>query len=78
MFRDPQVNYYVRDVDGCARFYRDLGFTETFRTPRDGTPVHVELHLGELTLGLAAVEAAREMVTRVRRDNQHPAQDHLR
>jgi catechol 2,3-dioxygenase-like lactoylglutathione lyase family enzyme len=62
MFRDPQVNYYVRDVDASARFYRDLlGFTETFRTPESGTPVHIELRLGQLTLGVAAIHSVREM-----------------
>jgi catechol 2,3-dioxygenase-like lactoylglutathione lyase family enzyme len=34
MFRDPQINYYVRDVEASARFYVDLfGFEEIFRTP---------------------------------------------
>lgn len=62
MFHDPQINLYVEDVDEATRFYRDLlGFTETFRTPEQGTPIHVELRLGQLTLGLAAIEAAQEM-----------------
>jgi len=62
VFRDPQVNLYVEDVDAATRFYRDLlGFRETFRTPEEGTPIHVELRLGQLTLGLAAIEAARNM-----------------
>jgi lactoylglutathione lyase len=53
------VNYYVRDVERATRFYRDLfGFVETFRTPESGTPEHVELRLGGLILGLAAVESA--------------------
>jgi catechol 2,3-dioxygenase-like lactoylglutathione lyase family enzyme len=61
MFRDPQINYYVRDVAASARFYSELfGFTETFRTPPTGEPVHVELKLGEFILGLAAVESARD------------------
>jgi lactoylglutathione lyase len=33
------VNLYTRDIDSGVRFYRDtLGFQETFRTPREGTP----------------------------------------
>jgi lactoylglutathione lyase len=36
-----------------------LGFEETFRTPRDGTPEHVELALNGFALGLGTVEAAR-------------------
>jgi catechol 2,3-dioxygenase-like lactoylglutathione lyase family enzyme len=60
VFRDPQVNFYVQDVERSVRFYVDLfGFEETFRTPSSGTPDHVELRLGGLILGLASVEAAR-------------------
>jgi catechol 2,3-dioxygenase-like lactoylglutathione lyase family enzyme len=45
MFRAPQVNFYVEDIEASAGFYRDLlGFTETFRTPRQGAPVHIEPH----------------------------------
>ncbi len=60
MFRDPQVNYYVRDVEAAVRFYVEmLGFTETFRTPETGTPEHVELRLGGLILGLASTASAK-------------------
>lgn len=60
VFRDPQVNFYVRDVDTSVRFYTDrFGFKETFRTPSSGPPAHVELRLGGLVLGLASIEAAR-------------------
>jgi lactoylglutathione lyase len=46
VFRDPQVNFYVNDIDVSLRFYRDLfGFEETFRTPEQGAPIHVELRL---------------------------------
>jgi catechol 2,3-dioxygenase-like lactoylglutathione lyase family enzyme len=62
VFRDPQVNFYVRDVERSMRFYRDaLGFVETFRTPASGTPIHVELRLGGLTLGLASIESTRRV-----------------
>lgn len=61
MFRDPQVNYYVRDVDAAVRFYVELlGFEETFRTPASGMPAHVELRLGGLILGLASTASAKE------------------
>lgn len=60
MFRDPQLNLYVADVEASAEFYTGhFGFTETFRTPRQGAPVHVELQLGGFTLGLASVDAVR-------------------
>ena len=60
LFRDPQVNYYVEDVERSVRFYVDLfNFEETFRTPTEGMPEHVELRLGGLILGLASNESAR-------------------
>ena len=60
MFRNPQINLYVADVDASLRFYRDLfEFTETFRTPRDGAPIHVEMRSGGLILGVASIESAR-------------------
>jgi catechol 2,3-dioxygenase-like lactoylglutathione lyase family enzyme len=62
VFRDPQVNYYVRDVEASVRFYSELfGFKESFRTPSSGPPDHVELRLGGLILGFAAIESAQAM-----------------
>jgi catechol 2,3-dioxygenase-like lactoylglutathione lyase family enzyme len=61
-FTDPSVNLYVRDAESSARFYTALfGFRETFRTPRTGPPIHIEVRLGGLVLGLASERAAREM-----------------
>ncbi|SCG53022.1 VOC family protein [Micromonospora humi] len=60
MFDSALVNLYTTDIEAGIRFYRDLlGFTETFRTPTEGTPEHVELRLGGFTVGLGTVEAAR-------------------
>jgi len=62
MFQDALVNLYTRDIEGGIRFYRDLlGFRETFRTPKVGTPSHVELKLGGFVLGLGTVEAAKRV-----------------
>jgi lactoylglutathione lyase len=62
MFAAALVNLYTNDIEAGLRFYRDrLGFEETFRTPRDGTPTHVELRLNGFTLGLGTVEAARRV-----------------
>jgi lactoylglutathione lyase len=59
MFRTAMVNLYTRDIEAGLVFYRDLlGFTETFRTPADGVPEHVELRLNGFTVGLGTVEAA--------------------
>jgi catechol 2,3-dioxygenase-like lactoylglutathione lyase family enzyme len=56
-FESPQVNFYVRDVEESVRFYRDcFGFAETFRTHG-----HAELRLGSFTLGLATIEALRDV-----------------
>ncbi|MGZ3599965.1 MAG: VOC family protein [Ktedonobacterales bacterium] len=61
-FRDPAINYYVEDVEVAVRFYTEhFGFAETFRTPKQGKPDHVELTLGPLTLGLASKEAGKRM-----------------
>jgi catechol 2,3-dioxygenase-like lactoylglutathione lyase family enzyme len=60
MFRDPQINLYVTDVEASLRFYcENFGFTETFRTPPRGAPIHAEMRLGGLVLGAATIESAR-------------------
>jgi lactoylglutathione lyase len=59
VFRSAFVNLYTHDIEAGIRFYRDLlGFVETFRTPAEGTPEHVELKLNGFGLGLGTVEAA--------------------
>jgi lactoylglutathione lyase len=62
VFSTPLVNLYTNDIEAGLRFYRDLlGFEETFRTPREGTPEHVELRLDGFLIGLGTVEAARRV-----------------
>jgi catechol 2,3-dioxygenase-like lactoylglutathione lyase family enzyme len=58
MFSSPQVNIYSADVLRLVEFYRGLGFEETFRTPREGSPIHVELELDGFKVGIAAVTSA--------------------
>jgi lactoylglutathione lyase len=61
MFASALVNLYTANIDAGLRFYRDLlGFDETFRTPTEGTPEHVELALNGFTLGLGTVQAAKK------------------
>ena len=61
-FTDPAINYYVEDVEIAVRFYTEhFGFVETFRTPQQGEPIHVEVTLGPLILGLASREAGQTM-----------------
>jgi len=56
------VNLFTRDVEAGVAFYRDLlGMRETFRTPAEGVPEHVEMAAGGFTLGLGAIEAARRV-----------------
>lgn len=57
MFRTPAINIYSQDVPRLVKFYESLGFRETFRTPKDGTPNHVELTLDSFALGIASVRA---------------------
>lgn len=58
MFSDCLPNLYCADLDAALGFYRDLlGFTETFRYPREGVPQHVELRLGPNTIAVSSTEA---------------------
>lgn len=62
MFATGFVNLYTRDIDAGLRFYRDLlGFKETFRAPKEGTPTHVELTLNGFMVGLGTVEAGKRV-----------------
>ena len=54
-----QTNLYSADVPRTVAFYARLGFTETFRTPAEGVPIHVELVLDGFKLGVADVGSAR-------------------
>jgi catechol 2,3-dioxygenase-like lactoylglutathione lyase family enzyme len=58
MFSKAAINVYSRDVVRLVAFYEGLGFRETFRTPQDGVPDHVEVVLDGFTIGIASVEAA--------------------
>jgi DNA-binding transcriptional ArsR family regulator/catechol 2,3-dioxygenase-like lactoylglutathione lyase family enzyme len=58
-FRSPMINLYSKDLRRAVAFYERLGFVETFRTPAQGDPAHIELTLGTFVLGIATIEAAR-------------------
>lgn len=61
-YREPMLNYYVRDPERAAAFYREhFGFTETFRTPDAGPAIHIEVTLGTFIVGFALIDAARSM-----------------
>lgn len=58
-FKDPFVNFYVRDVESSSAFYREFfGFKETLRTQKNGVPDHIELLLGNFTLGFTSYDTA--------------------
>jgi lactoylglutathione lyase len=62
MYATGLVNLYTSDIGAGIRFYRDLlGFVETFRTPTEGIPEHVEFQLNGFKVGLGTVEAAKRV-----------------
>ena len=62
MFVTGLVNLYTRDIEAALHFYRDLlGFAETFCTPAESIPEHVELQLNGFAVGLGTVEAAKRV-----------------
>ena len=53
-FLSVMPNLYTADIEASVAFYRDLlGGTETFRTPVSGTPVHVEIRVGDVTVAIS-------------------------
>jgi glyoxylase I family protein len=59
-FRSPQIILFSEDLQRAAGFYERLGFTETFRTPETGEPIHVDLALDDYKIGLASVASTRD------------------
>ncbi|WP_127500319.1 VOC family protein [Actinoplanes solisilvae] len=60
MFQEPQLILFSDDVTRVTRFYRKLGFTETFRVPTEGTPIHVDLALDGYKIGFSSVDSTRD------------------
>ncbi len=59
-FREPQVILFSDDLPRAVAFYSRLGFTETFRVPTDGEPIHVDLVLDGYKIGIASVASSRD------------------
>ena len=59
-FTAPEVILFSADVERAAAFYRRLGFTETFRVPGEGTPIHVDLQLDGYKIGFASMASSRD------------------
>jgi catechol 2,3-dioxygenase-like lactoylglutathione lyase family enzyme len=60
MFRTPQVILFSEDLMRAVAFYSSLGFTETFRVPTNGDPIHVDLILNGYKIGIASVASTRD------------------
>jgi glyoxylase I family protein len=60
VFRTPQMILFSDDVPRAVAFYTGLGFTETFRVPAEGEPIHVDLTLDGYKIGIASVTSTRE------------------
>lgn len=60
VFRTPQVILFSDHVSRAAAFYSRLGFTETFRVPEEGEPIHVDLDLDGYRIGIASVASTRD------------------
>jgi len=62
MITSGLVNVFTQDIQAAVDFYQNvLGLPETFRTPREGTPEHVEMTAGGFVLALSTAEAARRV-----------------
>ena len=59
LFKTPQVVLFSRDLSRAAGFYESLGFEEVFRTPSEGTPIHIDLVLDGYRIGLASEASTR-------------------
>ena len=59
MFRDPQIVLFSRDVERLATFYRRLGFRETFRVPKSGRPMHIDVSLDNYVIGIVSLDSTR-------------------
>jgi catechol 2,3-dioxygenase-like lactoylglutathione lyase family enzyme len=60
MFRSPQVILFSENVPRAVAFYTRLGFSESFRVPKEGEPIHVDLALDDYTIGIASVGSTRD------------------
>lgn len=62
MITSGLVNVFTQDIQAALGFYQGvLQLPETFRTPREGTPEHVEMSAGGFILALSTAEAARRV-----------------
>jgi glyoxylase I family protein len=53
------VILFSDDIGRAVSFYASLGFTETFRVPTEGKPIHVDLSLDGYSIGIASGDSTR-------------------
>lgn len=59
MITSGLVNVFSQDIQEALTFYEGvLGLPESFRTPTDGIPEHVEMAAGPFVLAISTAEAA--------------------
>ncbi|MDG6954154.1 MAG: glyoxalase/bleomycin resistance/dioxygenase family protein [Nitrososphaerota archaeon] len=58
MFQNPSIHILSCDVIRLVGFYERLGFRETYRTPKEGALVRVEVTLDQFTIGISSGEVA--------------------
>lgn len=59
LFTSPQIVLFTRDITRAIDFYSAVGFTETFRVPAEGEPIHVDLELDGYRIGFATEATTR-------------------
>lgn len=61
MLTSVMPNLYSTDVQRAIGFYRDtLEGTETFRTPTEGPPEHVEIRVGDVIIAITSSDSLEE------------------
>jgi catechol 2,3-dioxygenase-like lactoylglutathione lyase family enzyme len=60
IFKTPQIVLFSKDLSRASEFYKRLGFEEVFRSPSEGTPIHVDLVLDGYRIGLASEASTRD------------------
>lgn len=78
MFSSPWITLYSRDIGRAVRFYRGIGFTETFRYAPRGQPERVDLVLDGFQLSIADATLAKANHGRSGRVNGPPIELVLR
>lgn len=62
MISSGLVNVFTRDIERALAFYQGtLGLPESFRTPTEGVPDHVEMRAGGFVLAVSTAEAAQRV-----------------